>query len=288
MSTIATINNGEVGSSVRAKINTAMKTVEVGVGLTGDGTVGDPLVTTPYYNKGFELIAHRGFQYQAPENTMLAFTSAMSAGADSLETDVQVSSDGVLYLFHDATVDALTSGTGAMSSLTSATVDTLTFDALVGSEYADVKIPLFSDFLDYAKENNIFVYPEIKNYRTTADITLMVQAVVDAGMENLCMLQSFSLVNLQTVRSLNSNIQIGYLGNSTSGYITDFTTLAGEGLASILWSYSSLTSTPVIVTDARALGLDVGTWTVPSNTELKKLGKIGVYKIMTNVTLGDR
>jgi len=47
------------------------------------------------------IIAHRGARSLAPENTMAAARKALELGADLWETDVGVSSDGVLILFHD-------------------------------------------------------------------------------------------------------------------------------------------------------------------------------------------
>lgn len=45
--------------------------------------------------------AHRGGATSAPENTMAAFADAVELGYRYVETDVQVTSDGVLLAFHD-------------------------------------------------------------------------------------------------------------------------------------------------------------------------------------------
>ena len=50
-------------------------------------------------------IAHRGARSLAPENTMAAARKAFELGADLWETDVAVTADGALILFHD---DSLT------------------------------------------------------------------------------------------------------------------------------------------------------------------------------------
>jgi len=49
---------------------------------------------------------------------MLAFTQAHAAGADALDTDMFATSDGVLVLFHDETLEHRTSCSGAISSKT--------------------------------------------------------------------------------------------------------------------------------------------------------------------------
>ena len=46
--------------------------------------------------------AHRGVTTKAPENTLAAAREAIAAGADYLETDVQLSKDDVLVVVHDS------------------------------------------------------------------------------------------------------------------------------------------------------------------------------------------
>jgi glycerophosphoryl diester phosphodiesterase len=61
-------------------------------------------------------IAHRGSRHLWPENTMEAFSQAVALGFRFLETDLQVTADGVLVCIHDDTVDRTTDGTGAVNS----------------------------------------------------------------------------------------------------------------------------------------------------------------------------
>jgi len=48
-----------------------------------------------------KIIAHRGFSYKYPENTLLAFKKAIEAGADAIETDLRLTLDDQIILFHD-------------------------------------------------------------------------------------------------------------------------------------------------------------------------------------------
>lgn len=69
------------------------------------------------------IIAHRGFvsteaaQNGTLENTHAAFTAALAAGADVLETDVRLTRDGRVVLFHDRTLERLTGDRAEIASL---------------------------------------------------------------------------------------------------------------------------------------------------------------------------
>ncbi len=58
----------------------------------------------PWLQKRFLVMAHQGGEDEAPSNTMFALKSAIQdRGADSLELDVNLSSDGQLMVIHDDT-----------------------------------------------------------------------------------------------------------------------------------------------------------------------------------------
>ncbi|RUS26532.1 PLC-like phosphodiesterase [Jimgerdemannia flammicorona] len=61
-----------------------------------------------------EVIGHRGLSARNPENTMQSFREALNAGADGIETDIQLTLDGELVVLHDPKLDRTTNGTGAI------------------------------------------------------------------------------------------------------------------------------------------------------------------------------
>ena len=63
-------------------------------------------------------LAHAGGDQAAPHSTMFAFREGVAAGADALEMDVLLTSDGVLIVQHDDTVDKTTNATGPVGDLT--------------------------------------------------------------------------------------------------------------------------------------------------------------------------
>lgn len=63
------------------------------------------------------LIAHRGGSIESPENTLIAFETALRNGAHALELDIQLTACGTPVVLHDETLDRTTSGSGPVADL---------------------------------------------------------------------------------------------------------------------------------------------------------------------------
>ena len=89
-------------------------------------------------------IGHRGAAGHAPENTLAAVQKGIDLGADFVEIDVRLTSDGVLVALHDAKVDRTTNGKGR--------VDTLSLRELKALDAGDgERIPTVEEVLRIAK-----------------------------------------------------------------------------------------------------------------------------------------
>ena len=64
------------------------------------------------------VIAHRGDSRNYPENTLPAFESAVRMGIDVVETDIHLTKDGVLVIWHDPTLERNTDGSGRIEDHT--------------------------------------------------------------------------------------------------------------------------------------------------------------------------
>lgn len=96
---------------------------------------------------GVLAFAHRGGAYhpevEGLENTMAAFRHAVGLGYTYLETDVHVTSDGVLLAFHDDVLDRVTDRTGNIAETSYAEVQA----ALIGGrERVPTLVELFEAF----------------------------------------------------------------------------------------------------------------------------------------------
>jgi glycerophosphoryl diester phosphodiesterase len=76
---------------------------------------------------GPRVLAHRGASETAPEHTLAAYRAALAGGADGLECDVRLTSDGVPVCIHDRRVNRTSNGRGVVSSLELADLAELDF-----------------------------------------------------------------------------------------------------------------------------------------------------------------
>ncbi len=95
-----------------------------------------------------KIIAHRGFSGNYPENTLLAFEKALDAGADGIETDLQLSRDNVPVIFHDDTLKRITGLDETPETLTLAELQSLDAGSWFDPAYEKQKIPSLDELLE--------------------------------------------------------------------------------------------------------------------------------------------
>jgi glycerophosphoryl diester phosphodiesterase len=95
------------------------------------------------------LIAHRGYPARFPENTLIGYRAAIAAGAQWLETDVQLSRDGEPLLYHDADLQRTSGQPGRLADYTAAELQRMNAAERqrFGERYAGESIPRLRDFV---------------------------------------------------------------------------------------------------------------------------------------------
>lgn len=128
-----------------------------------------------------QVVAHRGANHLAPENTMAAAQKCVDLGVDYVEIDVRMSKDRVFYILHDRTLDRTTDGTGAIKDRSSAYVDALDAGSWFGAEFKDEKVPQLESYLKTFK-GKIKIYFDVKD----ADLRRLLDLVYETGFEKDC------------------------------------------------------------------------------------------------------
>ncbi len=159
-------------------------------------------------------IAHRGLHDRARgiiENTSAAFEAAI-AGGYAIECDVQLSSDGVPFIFHDDEFDRLTAAKGASDARPIAEVKTLT---LTDSSAGDVP-QTFVEFLAQVG-GRTQLQIELKQQKTPLGTRTMAATVAAAlqGYNGPCTIESFDPYLLAAVHAAGLTCPVGII---TYGY----------------------------------------------------------------------
>ncbi|MFA6858592.1 MAG: glycerophosphodiester phosphodiesterase family protein [Bacteroidales bacterium] len=104
-------------------------------------------------NSKYVVVAcHRGDWRNYPENSIPAIESIIRMGADIMELDLKMTSDGVLVLCHDKTVDRTTSGKGLVSSFTFDSLRTLKLKRAHGVVTDSLRMPTLREALIACKD----------------------------------------------------------------------------------------------------------------------------------------
>ena len=160
------------------------------------------------------LLAHRGFSGKYPENSPLAFHKAVEeTSADGFESDVHITKDGKLIIFHDATVERTSNGTGFIKDHTYEEMLELDIGSWKSPEFAGQHIWTFDQLLDFCDETNMLLNMELKNYEVFYEG--LEQRVIDAisahKMQDRVFVSSFNHISMQKFKELCPDIKTGLL-----------------------------------------------------------------------------
>lgn len=242
-------------------------------GGRGGDTGRMPGPTHPYLDwPGPIAWAHRGGASDVPENTMPAFEHAVGLGYRYVETDVQVTADGVLVAFHDNDLTRTCGRPGRISDLPWNEVRTARVAGVA-------PIPLLEDMLG--------AWPDLRvniDCKSTAAVPALVSAVRRTGAIDRVCLAAFSDTRLRRLRSLLGDRLCTSLGPAGIAALR-FGRLRGTAATA---AQVPVRQAGLMITDARLverahrLGLHVHVWTIDDPAEMNRLLDLGVDGIMTD------
>ena len=97
------------------------------------------------------VLAHRGANKVAPQNTIPAFKKAIEFNADGLETDVHLSKDGHIVICHNYTIDETSNGVGRVDEMTLLELKNFDFGSYFSDDFKGVSLPTLPELLDLTK-----------------------------------------------------------------------------------------------------------------------------------------
>jgi glycerophosphoryl diester phosphodiesterase len=236
-------------------------------------------------------IAHRGGSMDGRENSMAAFARAVELGYRYLETDAQVTADGVLLAFHDSTLDRVTDRTGMISRLPWREVRAA---RIGGAE----PIPLLADVLGSWPEARFVLDP-----KSDEAVGPLVEAIRQTGAIDRVCVGSFSHRRLARVRAAlgarlatsMSPAELRRLRLAAWGLLPRAAVPGTAACVQIPERHGRIPlAEPRLVGLAHALGMPVHVWTINQPESMHNLLDMGVDGIISDdvealrTVLGER
>lgn len=232
--------------------------------------------TTDIANEPVQVIAHRGYSSEFPENTLAAFEGACNLGVDYIEMDVQATKDGVLVMFHDTELVRITGASGNVIDYTYEELCALDAGSWFHADFAGEKIPTLDETLAYLQEQDCRIYLELKDIGAVEGFAESVAATAaNYGMTERCVFASFNYEYLKQIKAYDENAQVLY--NTMSDQAEVVNEFPAEYYGLYLESVSA-----ELVNAIHDAGSQAFVWTVDARADMLRLIELGVDGICTN------
>ena len=241
------------------------------------------------------IVAHRGDSRHAPENTLVAFRRAVDVGADGIEFDVRITSDGVAVVFHDSSLKRIAGRERKIASLTAAELREVDVGSwfngrapkFAEAAFKNEGVPTLAETLDLLKYYEGLIYIELKC--RDADVERLSNAVCkvisDSPLFPRIVVKSFKLSVIPKVKELCPSVRTAALFAPKIKNILrkekHLVRLAADIGADEISLHFAL-ATEKLVKKAASRNLRVIIWTADNSLWIRRGFRLGLDAIITN------
>ena len=242
------------------------------------------------------VFAHRGGCALGPENTLATFDAGLACGADGLELDVQLSSDGLLVVCHDTTLDRTTVESGRVADRTAAQLTSIQagrefrHPAVGGgtAAFADVRltvIPTLQAVFARYPDTRIIVEMKVDTDEMGEALANEVRA---AGATHRVCAAGAGLRSLRAAR--RALPEMASSASSPEVRLALYRSWARWPVSRVAYGgyqvpeYAGVTRvvSPRFIQDSQRAGLPVQVWTVDDEQDMRRLLTWGADALITN------
>lgn len=232
------------------------------------------------------VIAHRGGAQEATENTIAAFQRAIRLGADGIETDLRLTRDGVIVLYHD---DRFGRVEGLVPAQRTRPVSQMTYSELsaqpllpVGDAPRRERVPTLDDLLNNVRTGLLNI--EMKRGERFNDLVSKTIETLRRfpGLDRVVLeppdLKTAEKIRKELGPAIKFHINPGYDGTVT--YQKSLERVLKFKPHSISVNYTKVSLE--LIEQAHRAGVEVWTWTVDLPETAQSLAQMGVDAIKTD------
>ncbi|UOQ57519.1 hypothetical protein MUN78_01340 [Leucobacter allii] len=229
---------------------------------------------------GIGIISHRGAAAIAPENTLAAMRIAFEQGVDFVETDVQLTADGVPVLMHDETVDRTTSGGGAVARWTLAELRTLDAGGWFSADFAGERVPTFEEFVDELAPTTSRALVELKGPWDAEQVEQVVELLRERHLVNRVALQSFEVPTLEILGEVApecARVMLTREWDRRTAELAVLLQVSAVGARAKLFD-----ARPELIAEVQALGIGTLVYTLNSSPQWMQAAERGIDLVITD------
>ena len=230
------------------------------------------------------IIAHRGFEKNYPENTLIAFQAAMDAGVAMIELDVTLSRDRKLVVIHDATLERTTNGHGPVHDYTLEELKQLDAGSWFHTDFAEQRLPELGEVLKLV-DGRVITNIEIKSnaYEPHHPPDAIEKQVVDLVKQknalNAVLISSFNADILVQISEMADRPALALISEEPAD---DNTIKLCEDIKAFSWHPDHRIVTGSQVKKMHAVDLKVFPYTVDTLEDYLKMTGMDVDGVITN------
>ena len=228
------------------------------------------------------IVAHRGDQESAPENTLDAFLSAVEKGADGIEIDVRLSKDGYVMVMHDRHLDRTTNAKGPAGTLTLDELKTLDAGSWFHPRFKGTRVPTLEEVFEILPRSYLVnVELKVRGWGVRPLVKGVVKAIERFKRWESTLVASFNPVAPFVLRKMDPSIRRGYIWSATHPLPIRDRWLSP--IANSSWmDPAEKTFTPRLLKYFHLQGKPVLAWDLDAGRDLERLGRMGLDALVTD------
>lgn len=230
------------------------------------------------------VTAHRGNSIEQPENTLLAFKSALEMGVGWLELDIHKTLDGKIVVIHDKNTQRVSGVDMVVANSNYAELQLLDVstafrseNGLTVSQLEKTTIPLLEEVLQLVKKQQytkVSIQPKVDCVKEAIEIVRKLEMEQQVGFNDA------NLYYMATVKALSPEIRVFWDRPADSDIDLDVAIAKVYGFESLVIYHGDVSR--YRIQQVHAAGMEIGAWTVNDYAIMEELLEWGIDRIYTD------